>query len=83
MVENRLLRAREMADLIRRFVDGVAGQYEWDDFMGIPFSDVWLEQTRVECQKILDASRSGAKNEAEGSAALLLIAARLEHGEHH
>jgi hypothetical protein len=83
MADDRSSRAREMADLIRRFVDGAAGQYEWDDFMGIPFSDEWLEQSRIECQTILDALRSGTKSEDKISAALLLIAARLEDGQHY
>ncbi|WP_156254578.1 hypothetical protein [Sandarakinorhabdus oryzae] len=34
--------------LLRRFQDGTADDYDWDDFIGIPISDVELEALRAE-----------------------------------
>ena len=68
----------EMVDLIRRFVHGSVGPYEWDDFMGVPFADKTLEAARIECEGIL---RDFEQDVAAGSSAaeqLLAIAQRLE-----
>jgi hypothetical protein len=66
-----------MADLIRRFVSNRVGEYEWDDFMGAPFSDARLEQARIECEQIL--AEFGSRTDDDVVAArLVLIAERLE-----
>lgn len=68
----------ELVDLIRRFVHGSVGPYEWDDFMGAPFADQTLEAARIECEGIL---RDFEQRVAAGSSAdekLLAIAQRLE-----
>ena len=80
MTEDIRQREREMADLIRRFMDGTASQYEWDDFMGIPFRDSRLEQARIEAERILEASLSGSKSHADETAELLEIVNQLESG---
>ncbi len=71
--------AREMADLIRRFVSGDVAPYEWDDFMGVKFDDPFLEQMRVRSNAIADTSPP-PENEGndEGSTALLQVASDLE-----
>jgi len=74
--EDTLQRAREMADLIRRFVSGDVGQYEWDDFMGISFSDPRLERARIESDHIVHAS--AAENNDDRDVRLLRLADRLD-----
>ncbi len=71
-------RAREMANLIRRFLAGSVGQYEWDDFMGVAFSDPRLEKARVECETILSGARAGIMSDDVESVRLIHLADRLE-----
>jgi hypothetical protein len=71
--------AREMADLLRRFVSGDVKPYEWDDFMGIKFENPFLEQMRIRANVIADALPPREnENTDEGAAALLEIASELE-----
>lgn len=45
---------REMVDVIRRFVDGNAGPYEWDDVMGIACRDQLLESFRARAEDVFN-----------------------------
>lgn len=68
------LQARQVAAVIRRFVSGRAGEYEWDDVMGIPFENDALERARLTCEEILDA---GGEDSWTNSS-LLHIAEQIE-----
>lgn len=39
----------EMADIIERFVDGICGPWDWDDFCSFPIVDPALDAIRVRC----------------------------------
>ena len=39
----------EMADIIERFVDGICGEWDWDDFCSFPIVDPSLDAIRVRC----------------------------------
>lgn len=69
--------SREMAQLIRRFVSGEAGPYEWDDFMGVKFDDPRLEQIRLQATAIVDTSLVDRPDES--ATVLLRLAAALDH----
>lgn len=75
--DSRVL-ARQIADLIRRFVAGAVGRYEWDDFMGIRFHDPDLERLRIQANAVLEASMPHDEGMDEGAVELLEIATALD-----
>lgn len=42
----------QIADLVRRFIQGNVESYEWDDFISIPHKDQELEELRVACVRL-------------------------------
>ena len=71
--------ARTMVKLIRRFVDGSAGPYEWDDFMGVPFKNKLLEAARLRAEHIMnDAPPSRATPDDAIARELLEVAREIE-----
>jgi hypothetical protein len=69
-----------LASTIERFVNGNAGPYEWDDVVGVPFTDPGLESIRQECLSVEERfppTKKGEYCSDEGGAFLLGIAARL------
>jgi hypothetical protein len=38
--------------LVRQFIQGNVGPYEWDDFLSIPLKDTVLEQLRITCVEL-------------------------------
>src|SRR5260370_31211718 len=78
ITEDSAQRKRQMVGFLHRFIDGHVGEYEWDDFMGIVFSDPFLERARTECNRILEASVSGSMDTEMAKAAFQQIADRLE-----
>jgi hypothetical protein len=44
--------AKEVADIIERFVDGGGGQWDWDDFCSTPIADPKLESVRGICTNL-------------------------------
>ena len=67
---------QEVADLIKRFVNGTIGKWEWDDFMSVKASDPEVERIRVVCSTLPDkyptADGKGYCNQ-EGEAILLKL----------
>ena len=46
----KIARSRgEMADIIDRFVNGICGRWDWDDFCSFPIVDPALDAIRVRC----------------------------------
>ena len=43
---------KRISDLIKRFLDGTVGPYEWDDFISVRQRDAELELIRLECVNI-------------------------------
>lgn len=43
---------KDIGDLIRRFVDGMVGPYEWDDFISVLQKDAELETVLLDCASI-------------------------------
>ena len=39
----------EVADIIERFVDGICGKWDWDDFISWPIVDPQLDTIRTRC----------------------------------
>jgi hypothetical protein len=39
----------EVADIIERFVDGICGKWDWDDFISWPIVDPHLDAIRTRC----------------------------------
>ena len=39
----------EVADTIERFVDGICGRWDWDDFCSAPIIDFHLDAIRMRC----------------------------------
>lgn len=75
---------REAAQVIRSFVDGTAGRWDWDDFTSIPIEDRKLDAIRKYANDIYDlfpAQEPGHYCNAAGTAELTRIAAILESGE--
>lgn len=73
----------EVALAIRSFVDGTAGQWDWDDFTSIPIRDRKLNDIRKYASAIYDlfpAEEPGNYCSAAGTAELTRIAAMLELG---
>jgi hypothetical protein len=42
----------EVATVIRRFLDGTSGKYDWDDFTSIPIRDPALDGVRRTCREL-------------------------------
>lgn len=42
----------QVADLIEKFVDGIGGPYDWDDYISIPSRIPALEEIRRECEDV-------------------------------
>ena len=70
----------EVAQLIRSFLDGSAGKWDWDDFTSIPQADPEMEAIRAKLIAIHDefpADRPGEYCNDEGAAELIRIADSL------
>jgi len=67
-----------VVDLIRRFVTDDVGPYEWDDTMGVPWSEATIEKARLECEAILRDLEKGAVDGSTADARLLATAEWLE-----
>jgi hypothetical protein len=77
--DDRLL----LASTIEQFVGGTSGAYDWDDVLGIPFSDPYVESIRLACldaQRRFPAEDSDTYCNSEGASHLLSLAARLRRG---
>ena len=69
-----------LASTIERFVKGNSGPHEWDDVIGVPFSDPGLENIRQDLLDLDERFPPQTKGEYcndEGVAYLLAVAARL------
>ena len=72
---------RELAKLVRRFLDGSIGKWEWDDFTSVPQGDPEVETFRLKLVAIQDdypAEHSGYYCNDEGLRQLAEIAVYLE-----
>ena len=81
---HRKLDPKEIAQVIRSFVDGTAGPRDWDDFTSIPIGDRKLDAIRKYANDIYDlfpAKEPGTYCNPGGTAELKRIAALLEGGE--
>jgi len=45
---------------ISRFLDGLGGAYDWDDFLTIPIKDQRLDAIRIECGDLRDKYPPGS-----------------------
>jgi hypothetical protein len=75
----------EIAAVIRRFLDGSAGRWEWDDLTSLRLSDPELEGVRLRAAAIADLyppTEAGHYCSAEGMAELRKLAAHLEQRAH-
>ena len=71
MISDRASIASEAAGLIRRFLSGDVGVYEWDDQMGIKWRDAELERLRIECWRILGRLEGASERDRVEAYALL------------
>jgi hypothetical protein len=69
-----------MADLIRRFVRGDVGRYEWDDFMGASFDDASLDAIRLRATGADDRKAAGGfeYGSEQSDRTLLALASQLD-----
>jgi len=71
----------EAARLIRAFLDGSIGRWDWDDFISVPKRDKKLEAIRLECAGIPETFPAESANvycNADGISRLAVLAAELE-----
>ncbi|MDD3020689.1 MAG: hypothetical protein PHX61_06880 [Alphaproteobacteria bacterium] len=73
----------ELASLIRSFVDGSCGEWDWDDFISIKQKDSEIEKVRLELIRIRTNYPAIKKTEycnEDGTRKLLEIAQTLCEG---
>jgi hypothetical protein len=75
---------KQVADLIRRFLDGTCGNWEWDDFLSVArFDDERLRQIQVICDGLpneFPPPEKGHYCNAHGLAILRRYAEELDPG---
>ena len=43
------LNKKQAAEIIKDFIDGKGGKWDWDDFISIPIKDRYLDSIRERC----------------------------------
>jgi hypothetical protein len=75
----------EAAQAIETFLEGKAGEWDWDDFVSVRYADAVLEKARRECIAVPDKFPSNDPRRycsAEGMEVLRGIARRLRETCH-
>jgi hypothetical protein len=44
--------ADDVADCIEKFIDGLGGRHDWDDFISVPIADDALDAIRRRCAEL-------------------------------
>jgi hypothetical protein len=60
---DRRMKRRTTEEVIReitKFLNGIGGAYDWDDFLSIPIHDQRLNAIRIECRELPDKNPPGA-----------------------
>ena len=43
------LTRKQVLEILKNFIDGRGGEWDWDDFISIPLEDSYLEAIRLRC----------------------------------
>ena len=74
----------EVAEVIRNFINGASGAWDWDDFISCKIKNSYLEQVRMRCIQVGEDYPARSKNEwcnDEGAKCLERIAEEIEKRE--